>query len=222
MIYDWDSDFTRYQLEWGMKQLIDYIPLIFFFIVYKMDERILQLGSFSYELGGIFSATEILVVSSIIVYGILFLIHKKLTRAQIITLVAVLFFCSFTIIFREEAILKWKAPVVNWIFAAIFLGSHLFTSKNATQMMLEHAVTMPDQAWRRLNLAWACFFLFLGGINLFVAFTFHEYWVDFKVFGSMGLLVLFIIGQTFYLMPYIQEDDDTETGNHDSTEKSSV
>tara|TARA_R110000824_G_scaffold52692_4_gene146239 strand:- start:171869 stop:172489 length:621 start_codon:yes stop_codon:yes gene_type:complete len=206
-----------------MKQLIDYIPLIFFFIVYKMDERIIQIGSYAYTLGGIFSATEILVISSIIVYGLLYLIHKKLTRAQIITLVAVLFFCSFTIIFREEAILKWKAPVVNWIFGAIFLGSHFLTSKNATQMMLEHAVIMPDQAWRRLNLAWACFFLFLGGINLFVAFTFHDYWVDFKVFGSMGLLLLFIIGQTFYLMPYLQdEDDEKDAENLDNTKKSSL
>jgi len=193
-----------------MKQLNDYIPLIFFFVVYKMEERSLQLGSFTYNLGGIFSATEILVVSSILVYGTLFLVHKKLERTQLITLVAVIIFCSFTIIFREEAILKWKAPVVNWIFAAIFLGSHFFTKKNATQLMLEHAVEMPEHAWRRLNFAWAYFFIFLGSINLFVAFTFHEYWVDFKVFGSMGLIFLFIIGQTFYLMPYLQEDDDKE------------
>jgi len=193
-----------------MKQLIDYIPLIFFFIVYKMEERSVQLGSFTYNLGGIFSATEILVVSSILVYGSLFLVHKKLERTQLITLVAVIIFCSFTIIFREEAILKWKAPVVNWIFASIFFGSHFFTKKNATQLMLEHAVEMPEHSWRRLNFAWAYFFLFLGAINLFVAFTFHEYWVDFKVFGSMGLIFLFIIGQTFYLMPYLQEDEDEE------------
>jgi intracellular septation protein len=193
-----------------MKQLIDYIPLIFFFVVYKMEERSVQLGSFTYNLGGIFSATEVLVASSVLVYGALFLVHKKLERTQLITLGAVLIFCSFTIIFREEAILKWKAPVVNWIFAAIFLGSHFFTRKNATQLMLEHAVEMPGNAWRRLNFAWAYFFLFLGTINLFVAFTFHEYWVDFKVFGSMGLIFLFIIGQTFYLLPYLQEDDDKE------------
>lgn len=175
-----------------------------------MEERVLQLGSFTYNFGGIFSATEVLVVSSVLVYGAIFAINKKLERTQLITLGAVLIFCSFTIIFREEAILKWKAPVVNWIFAAIFLGSHFFTKKNATQLMLEHAVEMPEHAWRRLNFAWAYFFLFLGTINLFVAFTFHEYWVDFKVFGSMGLIFLFIIGQTFYLFPYLQEEDDQD------------
>ena len=201
-----------------MKQLLDYIPLIIFFVVYKMDERVIQLGSFAYNFGDIFSATEILVISSVLVYGALFIINKKLERTQLITLVAVLIFCSFTIIFREEAILKWKAPVVNWIFASIFFGSHFFTRKNATQLMLEHAVEMPEQAWRRLNFAWAFFFLFLGTINLFVAFTFHEYWVDFKVFGSMGLIFLFIIGQTFYLYPYLQEEENDK----EEIKKSSV
>jgi len=193
-----------------MKQLLDYIPLIFFFIVYKMEERVIQLGSITYNFGGIFSATEVLVTTSILVYGAIYLINKKLERTQLITLGAVILFCSFTIIFREEAILKWKAPVVNWIFASIFLGSHFFTKKSATQLMLEHAVEMPVNAWQRLNLAWAFFFLFLGSVNLFVAFTFHEYWVDFKVFGSMGLLFLFIIGQTFYIFPYLQEEDEEE------------
>ncbi len=205
-----------------MKQLLDYIPLIFFFIVYKMEERVIQIGSYSYNFGGIFSATEILVLSSILVYGALYLVNKKLERTQLITLVAVLIFCSFTIIFREEAILKWKAPVVNWIFAAIFLGTHFFSSKNATQLMLEHAVTMPNEAWRKLNFAWAFFFLFLGTLNLFVAFTFHEYWVDFKVFGSMGLIFLFIIAQSFYLMPYLQDDDKTKPEETSDTEKTSA
>ena len=177
-----------------------------------MDERIIQLGSFEHTFGGIFSATEVLVACSIIVYSAMYLKYKKLERSQLITLVAVLFFCSFTIILRDEAVLKWKAPIVNWIFAGIFFGSHIFnfSPKNATQLMLDHAVSMPDQAWDRLNFAWAFFFLFLGSINLFVAFTFHEYWVDFKVFGSMGLIIIFIIAQTFYIAPYIQEDNEIE------------
>ncbi len=204
-----------------MKQFIDYIPLIIFFIVYKLEERVIQIGSFAYTLGGIFSATEVLVLSSILVYGLMYLIHKKLERNQIITLLAVLIFCTFTIVFRDEAILKWKAPVVNWIFAGIFFGSHYFANKNATRLMLEHAVEMPDQAWHRLNFAWAYFFLFLGSVNLFVAFTFHDYWVDFKVFGSLALIFLFIIGQTFYLLPYLQ-DEENEEEKADKVEKTSV
>lgn len=199
-----------------MKQLLDFIPLIFFFIVYKMEERIVTIGSFEYTLGGIFSATEILVGLSIIIYGAIFLKNGKLERTQVITLVAVIFFCSFTIIMRDEAILKWKAPVVYWVFSSIFFGTHFFSKKNAIQHMLEHAVDMPAQAWTRLNLAWGIFCFFLACTNLFVAFTFHDYWVDFKVFGSMGLTFIFIIGQAFYISPYIQEEEapDSEEKEH--------
>lgn len=190
-----------------MKQLIDYIPLIAFFFVYKMEERVLQLGSFEYTLGGIFSATEVLIVLSVLVYGSFYVIYRRLERSQAITLGAVLVFCTFTIIFREEAILKWKAPVVNWIFAGIFFASHYLYHKNIIQLMLEHAITLPQAVWVRLNMAWAGFFLFLGCANLYVAFTFHEYWVDFKVFGSLALIFLFIIGQTIYLARYLQQDE---------------
>jgi intracellular septation protein len=196
-----------------MKQLLDFIPLIFFFIVYKMEERLITLGGFEYTLGGIFSATEVLISMSILVYGGMYLKYRKLERSQLITLGAVLFFCTFTIIMRDEAILKWKAPVVYWIFSGIFFGTHYFSEKKAIQLMLEHAVTMPSEVWVRLNIAWGVFCFCLACTNLFVAFTFHEYWVDFKVFGSMGLTFIFIIGQSFYIAPYIEEDEESEAGN---------
>ena len=201
-----------------MKQLLDFIPLIFFFIVYKMEERIIMIGSYEYTLGGIFSATEILVALSILVYGGIYLQCRKLERSQLITLVAVLFFCSFTIIMRDEAILKWKAPVVYWVFSGIFFVSHYFGQKKAVQHMMEHAVSMPDQAWTRLNLAWGFFCFGLAWTNLFVAFTFHEYWVDFKVFGSMGLTLVFIIGQAFYISPYMDAEEEKESEKAASTE----
>lgn len=196
-----------------MKQLLDFIPLISFFIVYKMEERIIDLGGFEYTLGGVFSATEILVLLSVLIYGGIFLKNKKLERSQVITLVAVLFFCSFTIIMRDEAILKWKAPVVCWIFSGIFFATHFFGEKKAIQMVLEHALTLPDTIWTRINIAWGVFYFSLACTNLFVAFTFHEYWVDFKVFGSLGLTFAFAIGQTLYISSYIIEEEDIEEEN---------
>jgi intracellular septation protein len=190
-----------------MKQLIDYIPLIAFLVVYKMDERIVSIAGFDYTLGGIFSATEVLVTASILVYGGIFLKNGKLSRTHMFLLFAVVIFCSFTLIFRDEAILKWKAPVVNWIFAAVFIGSEYLNKENMTRLMLGHIVKLPDANWRRLNFAWAGAFLFLGCTNLFVAFTFHDYWVDFKVFGSMAILLLFSVGQMFYLWPYLEEQE---------------
>jgi intracellular septation protein len=190
-----------------MKQLIDYIPLIAFLIVYKMEERIITIAGYDYTLGGIFSATEVLVTASILIYGTIFLVKRKLSRTHVFLLSAVVIFCSFTLIFRDEAILKWKAPVVNWIFAGVFIASQFVSRKNMTQMMLGHVVELPEAKWKRLNLAWAGVFFFLGCANLFVAFTFHDYWVDFKVFGSMAILLLFSVAQMFYLWPYLEEQE---------------
>ena len=190
-----------------MKQLIDYIPLITFLIVYKMEERIISLAGYDYTLGGIFSATEVLVTTSILVYGGLFIVNKKLSRTHIFLLSAVVIFCSFTLIFRDEAILKWKAPIVNWIFACVFIGSQYFHKENMTQIMLGHVVELPKNKWKTLNFAWAGVFFFLGCTNLFVAFTFHDYWVDFKVFGSMGILLLFSVAQMFFLWPYLEAQE---------------
>jgi len=205
-----------------MKQLIDYIPLIAFLVVYKMEERVISLGSFDYNLGGIFSATEILVTASILVYGSIFLVNGKLSRSHLFLLSAVVLFCSFTLIFREEAILKWKAPVVNWIFACVFIGSQYINKQNMTQIMLGHVVELPASKWKTLNFAWAGVFLFLGCTNLFVAFTFHDYWVDFKVFGSMAILLLFSVAQMAYLWPYIEEQEKQKQQLEDQPESGSV
>ena len=143
-----------------MKQLIDYIPLIAFLVVYKLDERIISIAGYDYTLGGIFSATEVLITTSILVYGTIFLVNRKLSRTHVFLLSAVVLFCSFTLIFREEAILKWKAPIVNWIFACVFIGSQYFHKQNMTQIMLGHVVELPDNEWKKLNFAWAgVFFL---------------------------------------------------------------
>lgn len=190
-----------------MKQLIDYIPLIAFLIVYKMDERLVTVADYTFTLGGIFSATAVLLIASVLVYGGIFIKNRKLSRTHLFLLVAVVLFCSFTLIFRDEAILKWKAPVVNWIFALVFLGSQYVGRENMTRMMLGHIVDLPDAKWKTLNFAWSAMFLFLGCANLFVAFTFHEYWVDFKVFGSMAILLLFSMAQMLYLWPYIEEHE---------------
>ena len=205
-----------------MKQLIDYIPLIAFLVVYKMEERVISLGSFDYNLGGIFSATEILVTASILVYGSIFLVNGKLSRSHLFLLSAVVLFCSFTLIFREEAILKWKAPVVNWIFACVFIGSQYINKQNMTQIMLGHVVELPASKWKTLNFAWAGVFFFLGCTNLFVAFTFHDHWVDFKVFGSMALLLLFSVAQMAYLWPYIEEQEKQKQQLEDQPESGSV
>ena len=191
-----------------MKQFLEYIPLIIFLIIYKLDERLVAIGSFEFTLGGIFSATAFLLVGYIFVFGYLWKSQGSLTRMQWVIFAAMLVFCSFTLIFHSETILKWKAPVANWIMAAVFLGSHFIGKQNMTKTMFGSVVTMPDERWTRLNMAWVVVFLIVGSSNLFVAFTFPDYWVDFKVFGSMAMVFLAVIGQMFYIYPYLQADEE--------------
>ena len=190
-----------------MKQLIDFIPLILFFVVYKMDPRPMALGGFEYELGGPFSATLVLMVTSIIVYGGMFLKNRTLEKSHMVTVGAVMLFGGMTLVFHDEIFLKWKAPIVNWIFALAFLISQFVGKKPLVQRMMDHVMTLPDAIWKKLNLSWVVFFTCLGAANLFVAFTFHNIWVDFKVFGSLILTFLFVFAQFAVISKHIQTEE---------------
>ncbi|QKZ03549.1 septation protein A [Pseudomonas eucalypticola] len=198
-----------------MKQFIDFIPLFLFFIVYKLDPRTVEVAGQQVTLGGIFSATGVLIASSIIVYGILFITQRKLEKSQWLTLAACLVFGSLTLAFHSETFLKWKAPVVNWLFALAFAGSHFIGDRLLIKRLMGHALTLPDTVWARLNVAWIVFFLFSGAANLFVAFTFQSIWVDFKVFGSLGMTLLFLVGQGIYLSRHLHDADTTTPKTED-------
>ncbi|SDU16531.1 intracellular septation protein [Pseudomonas pohangensis] len=188
-----------------MKQFIDFIPLILFFIVYKLDPRAVEFANHSFMLGGIFSATAVLIGSSVLVYGAFFAVQRRLEKGQWLTLAACLVFGGMTLAFHSETFLKWKAPVVNWIFACAFLASHFIGDKPLIQRMMGHAISLPQPVWARLNQAWIIFFLIAGSANLFVAFTFQQWWVDFKVFGSLGMTLLFLVGQGIYLSRHLHD-----------------
>jgi len=190
-----------------VKQFIDFIPLLLFFIVYKIEPRAVDMLGHSFMVGGIFSATAMLIISSIVVYGILFITQRKLEKSQWLTLVACLVFGSLTLAFHSEAVLKWKAPVVNWLFALGFAGSHFIGDRPLIQRIMGHALTLPQPIWIKLNIAWIIFFLFCGAANLYVAFTYQDFWVDFKVFGSLGMTLLFLVGQGIFLARHMHDVD---------------
>lgn len=173
-----------------MKQWLDFLPLLCFFVAYKVL--------------GIFPATGVLLASSALVYGGLWIATRRLERNQVITLVATFAFGGITLLLHDVTYLKWKAPVINWIFAATFLGSHAIGDKVIIERMLGHAITVPAAVWKKLNMAWVVFFIFSGAVNLYVAFHWEAHWVDFKVFGSLAMTVLFVIGQSVYLGRFLK------------------
>ena len=191
-----------------MKQLIDYIPLLVFFLVWSLDERLVSIGGYERTVGGVFSAAEFLLVASTLVYGVLWLKEKRLDKFQWITFVAVVLFCIPTIVFRNIEFLKWKAPIVNWLFASIFLGSRFIGEKPAIEHMMGHAVPAPREVWQRLNLYWVLYFFVLGAINLAVALLLSEaLWIKFKVFGNLALTFGFVLAQMPLLSKYLEEPE---------------
>ena len=142
-----------------------------------------------------------------LVVGLAF--EKRIAPFPLIAGGAALVFGGLTLTFHSETFLKWKAPVVNWLFALGFAGSHFIGDRVLIKRIMGHALTLPDAIWTRLNLAWIAFFLFCVAANLFVAFTFQDFWVDFKVFGSLGMTVIFLVAQGVYLSRHLHDDPST-------------
>ncbi len=180
-----------------MKLLFDFFPILLFFIAYKMQ--------------GIYVATGVAIAASFAQVSVSWLRHRKVEKMHLATLGIIVLFGGATLLFRDPTFIKWKPTVVNWLFAAVFFGSQFIGNKPILERMMSHAITVPAPIWRRLNLAWVLFFIAMGLVNIFVAYNYDEdTWVNFKLFGMMGLTFAFVIAQSFYLARYIQPDSESE------------
>lgn len=180
-----------------MKMMFDFFPVLLFFIVYKMYD--------------IYVATAVLIIACFIQTIAHRLIKGEFEKSHVITLVLVALFGGLTLILHDEVFIKWKPTVINLLFAGVFIGSQFIGKKTIIERMMGANLTLPTDVWVKLNIAWALFFVFLGGLNLYVAFSFDtDTWVNFKLFGLMGLTFIFIIAQSFYLMPHLKEQETTD------------
>lgn len=198
-----------------MKQFTDFFPLVLFFIIAKMEPRTLDLAGYSLELGGVISATVWLIVSTLLLSGLFWYKYRRLDTGQVVTLVAVLLLGGMTVAVRDDAFLRWKAPLVNGVLAVAFLGSHFTSGGSLAERMLSGSINLPSSVWNRVNLSWGAFFALLGLANWCAAFLVPgDFWIDFKLFGNLGLTLLFVIVQMALLARYIKHQ------GADITEKS--
>ena len=180
-----------------MKFLFDFFPIILFFIAYKVYD--------------IYVATAVAIVAALLQTGLFWLKHRRTEKMHLVTLVLLIVFGGLTLLLHDPVFIKWKPTVVNWLFGVTFLGSQFIGRKTLVERMMGHAISAPGPVWQRLNWAWILFFIFMGIINLYVAYTFsEEAWVNFKLFGMMGLTLVFVFGQAFYLSRYMEADEETE------------
>jgi intracellular septation protein len=133
--------------------------------------------------------------------------HRKVDTMLWVSLGLIVVFGGATLFLHDETFIKWKPTVLYWLFALSLGLAPLLFERNLIRLMMEKQVSLPDFVWTRLNLAWAGFFTLMGVANLWVAMNFStDAWVNFKMFGSLGLMLAFIVGQTVYLSRHIKEE----------------
>ncbi len=178
-----------------MKLLLDFLPIIIFFGVYKYT-------------GDIILATAVLIPATLLQMLYTWLKEHKIEKMQLVTLIMVILLGGATVAFQDKTFIQWKPTIVNWLFAAAFLGSQFIGSKTILERIMSSNIELPSPVWRTLNIAWVAFFVFLGVINLVVAYQFsEETWVNFKLFGMLGLTIVFIILQGLYMSRHMQDTD---------------
>jgi len=170
-----------------MQLLIDFLPVVLFFIAYK--------------LAGIYVATGVLIVGVLAQTAISWFRHKKVSPMLLTSAILVLVFGGLTLLVHDAAFIKWKPTIVNWLFAAAFLASQFIKGPTLVQRLMGEQVQLePASLWTKLNLMWVVFFIVCGALNLYVAFTFSEStWVNFKLFGLFGLTLVFALAQGVWL-----------------------
>ncbi|MEG0921120.1 MAG: septation protein A [Comamonas sp.] len=188
-----------------MKFLIDFFPILLFFVAFKV--------------WGVFVATGVAIVATFIQIAYLRYKNGKVEPMQWLSLAIIVVFGGATLLFHNESFIKWKPTVLYWAMAAVLLVAYWIMGNNLMQKLMGAQVSLPQPVWNKLNYAWAIFFIVMGIINIWVAYQFDlDTWVTFKMFGGLGLMLVFVIAQALYLSRHIQEAPETAKP-HDSLPK---
>jgi intracellular septation protein len=179
-----------------MQLLFAFLPLIAFYAGYKLSD------------GNFFIATGVLIVVVLTQVTVEWLRHRKVSSMLLVTAVLVVIFGGLTLIIHDKIFLQWKFSIVNWLFSAAFLASHFFGEQPLVQRLMGENVTLERSQWLRLSWAWVIYFLVMGTLNLYVAYNFEEtVWVNFKMYGTIGLTLLFALAQGFWLASKMQQTE---------------
>jgi intracellular septation protein len=200
-----------------LKFLFDLFPIILFFAAYQWgdghpDSARALLDSLGVHLGsadkpGVFLATLIAIVATFGQIAWVWVKHRKVDTMLWVSLGLITVFGGLTLFLHDETFIKWKPTVLYWLFAVSLGLAPILFERNLIRLMMQHQITLPDAIWARLNLAWAGFFLVMGVANLYVAMNYStDAWVNFKMFGTLGLMLAFVVAQTLYLSKHIQEE----------------
>ncbi len=180
-----------------MQLFVDFLPIVIFF------------GAYFYE--DIYLATAVLMFAMPVILLVQWMMTRKLNKIYAASTALVLVLGTATLMLRNPVFLYWKPTALNWAIALVFLGSQFFGEKTMVRRMMENAAQLTTNQWKRLNLIWVAFFSVVGGINLYVAFSYSEAtWVKFKLFGMLGLTLIFVVIQTIWLTHAMKQEETPE------------
>ncbi|HXV08244.1 MAG TPA: septation protein A [Burkholderiales bacterium] len=205
-----------------MKLLFDLFPVLLFFVAYSLGKRApdtaaaavggvlgaVGLGSqVGVDQAPILLATAVAILATFGQVGWLLARGRQVDKMLWISLGIIVVMGGATLWLRDPTFIKWKPTVLYWAFAAVLLGAEFLFARNLIRAMMERQIALPDAVWARLNLSWGGFFILMGALNLFVAYNFSESaWVNFKLFGGIGLMLVFVLAQGLFLARFVQNE----------------
>ena len=177
-----------------MKLLLDFFPIILFFVAYKV--------------WGIYAATGVAIAATVVQLAYMRIKTGKTEPMQWVSLAIIVVFGGATLLAHNEDFIKWKPTVLYWVMGTVLLIGQLVFNKNFIRTLMGTQIQLPDPVWKNLNWGWTGFFAVMGALNLWVAFNFDtDTWVNFKLFGGMGLMIVFVIAQAIYLSRHVKEEE---------------
>lgn len=180
-----------------MKLLFDFFPVLLFFIAYKASGN------------DVYVATVVAIAATAVQIVGHWYRYRRVENMHLITFALLVVFGGATLLLQDELYIKWKPTVINWLFGLVFIASRFIGDRPIVQRMMGRAVSLPQAIWTRLNTLWSLFFVVMGFVNLYVVYNFDtDTWVNFKLFGTVGLTLLFILAQSMYLARHMDQRTD--------------
>lgn len=180
-----------------MQLLVDFFPIIVFFAVFKFY--------------GMYAATAAIIAAMALQIAVQWLRERKVSKMLLVSGIAVAVFGSATLLLHNPLFIQWKPTIVYWIFAALLIGSRYIGEKTMIERLMGHAIELPLSMWRQLNLIWFVNFSVLGAANLYVVYNYDQNtWVNFKLFGTLGLTLVTVIAQAIWIAVQTSGDHQEE------------
>jgi len=199
-----------------MKQLLEFIPIVLFFVVYQLDGERVSVAGYVYTFDGIFSATAVLIAATALQLVIARLLDGYWEKRGIWTFLAVAIFGGATLALRDQTFIQWKPTIFNWGLALVFIGFQFIGDRSLLERALGAQLQLPRSVWTRLNVLWIGNFLVVGALNLVVAYRYSEaFWVSYKLYSAIGFTLVLTLLTALLVSPHLQDAQGMDGGKPD-------